>query len=80
MESYVYQRYLLRVNSGTVDPLITVETCGVKKYSASKSGIACGSAAMAHWKEHLFFEPRNIVSEALDWVTDWLNGEALEQN
>lgn len=42
----------------TISPLITVETCGVKKYSAAKDGIACGSAASTHWKEHMFFEPR----------------------
>lgn len=44
----------------TLSPLITVETCGEKKYTSSKDDVACGSAAMSQWKEHLFFEPRNI--------------------
>lgn len=48
--------------SDTISPLITVETCGEKKFTAAKDGIACGSTAASHWKEHLFFEPRNIVS------------------
>ena len=42
--------------------MITVETCGEKKYTAAKEEVACGSAATAHWREHLFFEPRNVVS------------------
>ena len=48
--------------SDTVNPMVTVETCGEKKYTAAKSDVPCGSTAMNHWKEHLFFEPRNIVS------------------
>ena len=51
------------VSSDTISPLITVETCGEKKYTAAKDGIACGSAAAVQWKEHLFFEPRKVVSE-----------------
>ena len=50
--------------SDTISPLITVETCGEKKFTASKDGVACGSTAMVHWKEHMFFEPRQIVSFA----------------
>lgn len=51
--------------SDVVSPMITVETCGEKKYSAAKDGVACGSTAASHWKEHLFFEPRGIVSEII---------------
>ena len=43
--------------------MIVVETCEEKKYTAAKDGIAVGSTAASHWKEHLFFEPRNIVSK-----------------
>lgn len=46
--------------------MVTVETCGEKKYTQAKSDVPCGSATMQHWKEHLFFEPRNIVSEKND--------------
>ena len=42
--------------------MVSVETCGERRYTASKSDVPCGSATMTHWKEHLFFEPRAIVS------------------
>ena len=48
--------------SDTIDPLVTVETCGEKKYTQAKTDVPCGSATMSQWKEHLFFEPRNILS------------------
>ena len=55
--------------SDTISPLITVETCGEKKYTAAKDGIACGSTATSHWKEHLFFEPRNVHSSKIEMET-----------
>ena len=51
------------VYSDTISPMVTVETCGEKKFTSAKDDVACGSVAMSHWKEHMFFEPRNIVSE-----------------
>ena len=42
--------------------MVQIETCEEKKYTQAKDGVAVGSTAMSHWKEHLFFEPRNIVS------------------
>ena len=55
--------------SDTINPLITVETCGEKKYTSSKDGVACGSAAQTHWKEHMFFEPRNIHASKIEMET-----------
>ena len=48
---------------------MTVETCGEKKYTASKDDVACGSTAMNHWKEHMFFEPRNIHASKIEMET-----------
>lgn len=56
-------------NSDTISPLITVETCGEKKYTSSKDGVACGSTAMSNWKEHMFFEPRNVHSSKIETET-----------
>lgn len=56
-------------DNDTISPLITVETCGEKKFTAAKDGIACGSTAASHWKEHLFFEPRNIHASKIEMET-----------
>lgn len=49
----------------TLSPYIEVETCGLKKSSTSKSEVVCKSNAVQAWREHLFFEPRNMVSTRL---------------
>ena len=46
-----------------------METCGEKKYTASKDDVPCGSAAMSQWKEHMFFEPRNIHASKIEMET-----------
>lgn len=51
--------------SELISPVITVETCGEKKYTASKDDVACNSAAAVQWREHLFFEPRQVVSDII---------------
>ena len=53
--------------------MIVVETCGETKYTSAKDKVACGSTAASHWKEHLFFEPRNIVSIIVEKVLIWIN-------
>jgi hypothetical protein len=53
----------------TVNPLIEVSTCGITKYTASKTDVACGSAANISWREHLFFEPRNMHSSKIELDT-----------
>jgi hypothetical protein len=45
----------------TIDPLVEVEVLGKKKYTAVKNGIG-GANALCLWNEHIFFEPRNVVS------------------
>lgn len=52
-----------------MNPLIEVTTCGITKYSASKKDVACGSAANISWREHLFFEPRNLHSSKVELDT-----------
>ena len=49
--------------------MVSVETCGEKRYSASKDGIACGSAALVNWKEHMFYEPRNVHASKIEMET-----------
>ena len=62
MSKSVAYNAFYRFFSDTLNPMVTIETCGEKKYSSAKSEVAVGSTALSHWKEHLFFEPRGIVS------------------
>jgi hypothetical protein len=45
----------------TIDPLVEVEVLAQKKYTTAKNDIG-GATALCSWNEHLFFEPRNVVS------------------
>jgi len=44
----------------TVDPIIEVSCMNEKKYTTAKDDI--GAAGTVQWNEHIFFEPRNVVS------------------
>ncbi len=44
----------------TVDPLIEINILNEKKYTTAKDDI--GSTGLVTWNEHLFFEPKNVVS------------------
>ena len=44
----------------TVDPIIEVSCMNEKKYTTAKDDI--GAAGVVSWQEHIFFEPRNVVS------------------
>ena len=55
----------LKIPEGqTVDPVICIECMSEKKYSTAKDDI--GATATILWNEHLFFEPRNVVSILVD--------------
>jgi hypothetical protein len=49
--------------------MVEVTTCGIKCYSSAKSDVACGSEASINWREHMFFEPRNIHSSKIELDT-----------
>lgn len=44
----------------TVDPMVEVQVLKEKKYTKAKEKM--GATGLATWNEHLFFEPRNLVS------------------
>ena len=44
----------------TVDPIVEVTCMNEKKYTTAKDDI--GAAGVVSWQEHIFFEPRNVVS------------------
>lgn len=44
----------------TVDPLVEVQCMNVKKYTTAKDDIS--ATGLCVWNEHLFFEPKNVVS------------------
>lgn len=44
----------------TVDPIIEISCMNEKKYTTAKDDI--GAAGVVSWNEHIFFEPRNVVS------------------
>lgn len=53
-------RQLKCPEGNTVDPLIEVSCMNVKKYTTAKDDI--GPTGVVVWNEHLFFEPKNVVS------------------
>lgn len=44
----------------TVDPIVEVSCMNEKKFTTAKDDI--GAAGVVSWQEHIFFEPRNVVS------------------
>jgi hypothetical protein len=50
----------LKCPESTVDPLIEVIVLNEKKFTTPKDDV--GPAALCTWNEHLFFEPKNVVS------------------
>lgn len=44
----------------TVDPMIEISIMQEKKYTTAKDDI--GATGVVSWNEHLFFEPKNVVS------------------
>lgn len=44
----------------TVDPIVEISCMNEKKYTSAKDDI--GAAGVVQWNEHIFFEPRNVVS------------------
>jgi hypothetical protein len=45
---------------GTVDPIIEIEVLSEKKFTTAKDNI--GAVGVINWNEHIFFEPKNVVS------------------
>jgi hypothetical protein len=51
----------LKVPEGnTVDPLIEITILNEKKFTTAKDDV--GASGLVSWNEHLFFEPKNVVS------------------
>jgi hypothetical protein len=48
---------LLMDADATVDPIVEIKTCGIKKFTSAQEKI--NNTAEANWMEHLFFEPKN---------------------
>jgi hypothetical protein len=46
----------------TVDPIIEISCMNEKKFTTAKDDI--GAAGVVQWNEHIFFEPRNVVSSS----------------
>ena len=58
---FIEQARELKVpDGGTVDPLIEINIMNEKKFTTAKDDIS--SQGKVTWNEHLFFEPKNVVS------------------
>ena len=61
---FFYQ--LIHLFRDTLRPFIEAQTCGIKKCSVAKDATVSTPTApnttIIPWREHLFFEPRNMVS------------------
>jgi hypothetical protein len=61
---FVEQARQLKCPGGrTVDPMIECDVLGERKYTQVKKGVS-GATTICSWNEHLFFEPKNVVSYA----------------
>jgi hypothetical protein len=49
-----------------VSPFIEAVTCDIKKCSAAKDDVPCRTATIIPWREHLFFEPRNMHKSVIE--------------
>ena len=49
-----------------MDPIIEINCLDSKKYSTSKKAI--GPTGIVHWGEHIFFEPKKLVSFIQIWL------------
>lgn len=43
-----------------MDPIIEIEVLNERKFTSAKDNI--GAVGVINWNEHLFFEPKNVVS------------------
>jgi len=63
----------LKVPDGaTVDPLLEVSVLNEKKFTTAKDDI--GATGLCSWNEHLFFEPKAVVS-----ITNLIKFDQLSQ-
>ena len=46
----------------TVNPIVEISCCGKTEYSKCLKDVACDSDAFVCWSEHVFFEPKQMVS------------------
>ena len=61
IQVFIEQAKQLKCPEGnTVDPIIEVQVMNQKKFTTAKDDI--GSTGVCIWNEHLFFEPKNVVS------------------
>jgi hypothetical protein len=74
----------------TVNPMIEVQTCGITKTTKAKDGVACSTKTLPNttvqvFREHLFFEPRNVHKTTIEAETisikvknkGWLKDELI---
>ena len=58
---FIEQAKQLKVPEGaTVDPIIQIDVLNEKKFTTAKDDI--GASSLINWNEHIFFEPKNVVS------------------
>jgi hypothetical protein len=50
----------------TIDPIIEIQCMNEKKFTTAKDDI--GAAGVVSWQEHIFFEPRNVVSIIIIYI------------
>lgn len=61
LKVFIEQAKQLKVpEGGTVDPIIEIEVLSEKKFTTAKDNI--GAVGVINWNEHIFFEPKNVVS------------------
>jgi hypothetical protein len=60
---YVQQAHSFKLDgSKTVNPLVEITCCDETKYTSSREDIPIDSKNPVMWREHIFFEPKSMVS------------------
>jgi hypothetical protein len=61
LKVFIEQAKNIKVEDGaTVSPLFEVAVLNEKKYTSAKDKLT--GTSVPSWNEHLFFEPKNVVS------------------
>ena len=50
------------LGNDTCNPFIEITCCDKIKFTTSREKVSCNSKNIVSWHEHLFIEPKNIVS------------------
>jgi hypothetical protein len=66
---YVQEGKMFKVEgSDTCNPFVEISSCNKTKYTSNRKDVPCNSKSLISWREHLFIEPKAMVSFVFDFI------------